>query len=181
MQCEVVGCLCNVVDNCVDMLYILLDYLCIEVGVVILQLVFFCLQVLIYCISCEMVVQVEVKGLVFCICESQVVVSVDVGLIELILCNLVFNVICYIECGGVLVVCCQWGLQVWLEVWDIGIGIVLEQQQEIFCEFYQLGNLECDYNKGMGLGLVIVEGLVKMQGLQLMVQLWLGCGSVFWL
>ncbi|MFX6230759.1 ATP-binding protein, partial [Acinetobacter baumannii] len=78
--------------------------------------------------------QAEARGLVFRTRESQAVASADAGLTELILRNLVSNAIRYTERGGVLVACRQRGPQVWLEVWDTGIGIAPEQQQEIFRE-----------------------------------------------
>jgi len=179
MQREVVGRLRNAADNCADMLHTLLDYSRIEAGVVTPQLAPFRPQALIHRISREMAAQAEAKGLVFRTRESQAVASADAGLTELILRNLVSNAIRYTERGGVLVACRQRGPQVWLEVWDTGIGIAPEQQQEIFREFHQLGNPERDHNKGMGLGLAIAEGLAKMQGLQLTVQSRPGRGSVF--
>jgi len=179
MQREVVGRLRNAADNCADMLHTLLDYSRIEAGVVTPQLAPFRPQALIHRISREMAAQAEARGLVFRTRESQAVASADAGLTELILRNLVSNAIRYTERGGVLVACRQRGPQVWLEVWDTGIGIAPEQQQEIFREFHQLGNPERDHNKGMGLGLAIAEGLAKMQGLQLTVQSRPGRGSVF--
>ena len=63
---------------------------------------------------------------------------------------------------------CWWRVgQVWLEVWDTGIGIEPAQQQDIFREFHQLGNPERDRNKGLGLGLAIVDGLVRLLGYRL--------------
>ena len=179
MQREVVGRLRSAADNCADMLHTLLDYSRIEAGVVTPQVAPFRVQALLHRISREMAAQAEAKGLVFRTRESQAVASADAGLTELILRNLVSNAIRYTERGGILMACRHRGSQVWLEVWDTGIGIAPEQQQEIFREFHQLGNPERDHNKGMGLGLAIAEGLAKMQGLQLTVQSLPGRGSVF--
>lgn len=179
MQREVVSRLRSAADNCADMLHTLLDYSRIEAGVVTPQAAPFRVQALLHRISREMAAQAEAKGLVFRTRESQAVASADAGLTELILRNLVSNAIRYTERGGILMACRQRGGQVWLEVWDTGIGIAPEQQHEIFREFHQLGNPERDHNKGMGLGLAIAEGLAKMQGLQLTVQSQPGRGSVF--
>lgn len=179
MQREVVSRLRSAADNCADMLHTLLDYSRIEAGVVTPQVAPFRVQALLHRISREMAAQAEAKGLVFRTRESQAVASADAGLTELILRNLVSNAIRYTERGGILMACRHRGGQVWLEVWDTGIGIAPEQQQEIFREFHQLGNPERDHNKGMGLGLAIAEGLAKMQGLQLTVQSQPGRGSVF--
>lgn len=179
MQRDVVSRLRNAADNCAEMLHTLLDYSRIEAGVVTPQPAPFRPQALIHRISREMATQAEAKGLVFRLRESDAVVHADAALTELILRNLVSNAIRYTERGGVLVACRRRGTQVWLEVWDTGIGIAPAQQQEIFREFHQLGNPERDHNKGMGLGLAIAEGLAKRQGLELTVQSRPGRGSVF--
>ena len=62
------------------------------------------------------------------------------------------------------VACRQHGTQAVLEVWDTGIGIAPEHQQEVFREFHQLGNPERDHRKGLGLGLAIAEGLARTLG-----------------
>ena len=49
------------------------------------------------------------------------------------------------------------GAQVQIQVWDSGIGIAPEHQQDVFKEFYQVGNPARDRNKGLGLGLSIVQ------------------------
>lgn len=179
MQRDVVSRLRNAADNCAEMLHTLLDYSRIEAGVVTPQPAPFRPQALIHRISREMATQAEAKGLVFRLRESDAVAHADAALTELILRNLVSNAIRYTEHGGVLVACRRRGAQVWLEVWDTGIGIAPAQQQEIFREFHQLGNPERDHNKGMGLGLAIAEGLAKRQGLELTVQSRPGRGSVF--
>ena len=103
----------------------------------------------------------------------------DPMLIELILRNLVTNAIRYTHRGGVLVACRKRGNQVLVEVWDTGIDIEASQYREIFREFHQLGNPERDRNKGLGLGLAIVDGLVRVLGHQLSLVSRLGRGSVF--
>ncbi|WP_288408665.1 hybrid sensor histidine kinase/response regulator [uncultured Herbaspirillum sp.] len=179
MQREVVSRLRSAADNCAEMLHTLLDYSRIEAGVVKPQVAPFRPQALIHRISREMATQAEAKGLVFRTRESEVLASADAALTEPILRNLVSNAIRYTERGGVLVACRRRGAEVWLEVWDTGIGIAPPQQQEIFQEFHQLGNPERDHNKGLGLGLSIAQGLAKMQGLSLTVQSRPGRGSVF--
>ena len=47
-------------------------------------------------------------------------------------------------------------------MWDTGRGIPLERQHEVFHEFVQLGNVERDRAKGLGLGLAIVDRLAKL-------------------
>ena len=46
-----------------------------------------------------------------------------------------------------------------IEVIDTGIGIPKDQLDDVFKEFYQVGNVERDRSKGLGLGLAIVDRL----------------------
>jgi CheY-like chemotaxis protein/anti-sigma regulatory factor (Ser/Thr protein kinase) len=103
----------------------------------------------------------------------------DPVLVELILRNLVSNAVRYTERGGVLLACRRRGADVWLEVWDTGIGIEPHHRQAIFREFHQLGNSERDRRKGLGLGLAITEGLVRVLGHELTLLSTPGRGSVF--
>ena len=57
---------------------------------------------------------------------------------------------------------CRRGNNLRVEVWDTGCGIPLERQHEVFHEFVQLGNVERDRAKGLGLGLAIVDRLAKL-------------------
>jgi len=99
--------------------------------------------------------------------DTTLAVDSDPDLIEMILRNLVTNAIRYTLKGGILIACRRRGSKVWLEVWDTGVGIAPAQQQEIFREFHQLGNPERDREKGLGLGLAIVDGMLKKLGLPL--------------
>ena len=49
-----------------------------------------------------------------------------------------------------------------VSVCDNGVGIPLDQQQQVFSEFYQLNNPERDREKGLGLGLAIVKRLADL-------------------
>ena len=66
-----------------------------------------------------------------------------------------------------------------LEIWDTGIGIAPEHQQEVFREFHQLGNPERNRNKGLGLGLAIADGLARTLGHDLTLSSTPQRGSVF--
>jgi CheY-like chemotaxis protein len=112
---------------------------------------------------------------------SQLRVWSDPSLLHRILLNLVSNGLRYTERGGVLVGCrrSREGSHVWLEVWDTGVGIAPEHQAHIFREFYQVGNPERDRNKGLGLGLHIVERTARLLGHTLEVKSLPGRGSRF--
>ncbi|HJW26301.1 MAG TPA: ATP-binding protein [Rhodocyclaceae bacterium] len=86
----------------------------------------------------------------------------DITLIERLLANLISNAIRYTPEGRrVLVAARRRGQQVRVEVRDNGIGIAAEHQAAIFAEFYQVGNTAREQNKGLGLGLSIVDRLAR--------------------
>jgi CheY-like chemotaxis protein len=161
------------------MLDTLLDFSRIEAGVIKPQVQTFRLQPLLNKMENELAMQADEKGIVYRTRETSLAVQSDPALVELILRNLVSNAIRYTERGGVLVACRRRGSQAVLEVWDTGIGIPRDQQQEVFREFHQLGNPEQDIRKGLGLGLAIAQGLANTLGHQLSLASTPGRGSVF--
>ena len=106
------------------------------------------------------------KGLRLRVRVSDLWVQSDPTLLHRILLNLVSNGLRYTGHGGVLVGCrhSRGGSHLWIEVWDTGVGIAPEHQQDIFREFYQIGNPERDRSKGLGLGLNIVDRTARLLG-----------------
>lgn len=96
-----------------------------------------------------------------------------------ILQNLICNALRYTDRGGVLVSARARGNRIWLEIRDTGCGIPVDRIQEIFQEFVQLNNPERDRNKGLGLGLAIVDRTIKLLGYELCVHSKLGSGTLF--
>lgn len=95
------------------------------------------------------------------------VVRSDPLLLERLLGNLVENAIKYTRSGGVVVAARPGAAagrpgEVRFDVVDTGIGIVPEQQQQVFEEFYQVGNPQRDRRQGLGLGLSIVRRLAEV-------------------
>lgn len=119
------------------------------------------------------------KALKFRVVPCRVGVRSDPVLLERVLLNLVANAVRYTERGGVVVGCRRRGDKLRIEVWDSGTGIPQDKQQEIFQEFSQLGNAERDRSKGLGLGLAIVERLVRLLNHSIAVLSTSGKGSVF--
>lgn len=76
--------------------------------------------------------------------------------------NLVANAVRYTEQGGILIGVRRTADKVRIEVWDTGIGIAEEHQSLVFREFFQAANPERDPNKGLGLGLSLVERLAQL-------------------
>lgn len=163
----------------VEMLNTLLDFSRIEAGVVEAHLQAFALQPLFNKIEREFGSQADAKSIAYRSRETPLIVHSDPMLLELILRNLVSNAIRYTERGGILVACRKHGHQAVLEIWDTGIGIAEAHQQIIFREFLQLANPERDRQKGLGLGLSIVQGLARTLKLDLRLSSSLGRGSLF--
>jgi signal transduction histidine kinase len=98
---------------------------------------------------------------------SKLWVKSDPVMLERMLGNLLSNAIRYTPAGGrILVAARQRGGAVRIEVRDSGMGIAREHQSAIFNEFYQIGNEAREQNKGLGLGLAIVDRLAKALGIQ---------------
>lgn len=162
-----------------DMLNTLLDFSRIEAGVIEPRMQAFKVQGILNRIESEFGPQADAQNLVYRSIESSLVVYSDPLLVELILRNLISNAIRYTERGGLLVACRRRGGKASLEVWDTGVGIAAEHQQDVFREFLQLGNPERDRRKGLGLGLAIVDGLARQLGCTLSLRSRPGRGSVF--
>jgi signal transduction histidine kinase len=107
-------------------------------------------------------------------------VSSDPILLERILMNLLSNAIRYTpERGSVLLACRKRGERMRIEVRDNGPGIPSEEQGNVFREFVQLENSARERNKGLGLGLPIVERSAKLLRHPLYLVSAPGRGSVF--
>lgn len=96
-----------------------------------------------------------------------------------ILSNLVSNALRYTAHGGVVVGCRRFGTDLRIQVWDTGRGIAAERQKEIFREFVQIGQPERAHDKGLGLGLAIVDRLARLLGHAIRLRSAPGRGTVF--
>jgi signal transduction histidine kinase/ActR/RegA family two-component response regulator len=110
---------------------------------------------------------------------TPLVTRADPVLVERVLANLVSNALRYTRAGGVVIGARRRGTAVWLEVIDTGRGIPAEQQQQVFDEFFQIGNPGRDRRQGLGLGLAIVRRLVTLMGHQLSMHSVPGKGTHF--
>ncbi len=120
------------------------------------------------------------KNLVLQVCSCEESVHSDPALIEQIMKNLLSNAIKYTPPGGRVVLRGQREVKaVKLEVIDSGIGIAPDQLAYIYDEFYQVGVPANSSREGYGLGLSIVQRLVRLLNLRLEVSSELGRGSAF--
>ncbi len=94
-------------------------------------------------------------------------VHTDRILIDRVLRNLIENALTHSR-GTVLSVICKLhngALQITVE--DDGIGVPANSQDDIFSEYFQIGNPERDRSKGLGIGLSIVRRLSELLDLDL--------------
>jgi PAS domain S-box-containing protein len=119
------------------------------------------------------------KGLTLEIEICNDMVHSDPSLVEQILRNLVSNAVKYTREGWVRLRCLHESALVRIEVLDTGVGIAPDQLQYIYDEFYQVGVPTNVSRDGYGLGLAIVQRLVKLLTLKLDVQSEVGKGSAF--
>lgn len=103
----------------------------------------------------------------------------DPSLVEQILRNLLSNAVKYTREGWVRLRCLHEAALVRIEVLDSGIGISAAQLPYIYDEFYQVGVASNSSRDGYGLGLSIVQHLVKLLTLQLDVSSEVGKGTTF--
>ena len=128
----------------------------------------------------EFATTAEKKGLKLEVIAGEECAHSDPSLIEQILRNLISNAVKYTRQGLVSVRCATASdATLRLEILDTGIGIPAEQIQYIYDEFYQVGVATNSTRDGYGLGLSIVQRLVKLLNLKLDVRSEVGKGTVF--
>jgi len=121
----------------------------------------------------------EHKGIRLRVRPCSALVLSDPVLLGQVLRNLLSNAIRYTLSGRVLVACRRCQGQLRIGVFDTGIGIAEDQHAAIFAEFYQVGNEARDRQQGIGLGLAIVERVVRLLGHPLSLRSTPGRGSCF--
>lgn len=158
---------------------ILLDISRLDAGVVEVHRAHFPVGELFDAIRADFEAVAVEKGLRFRTARSSAFVESDRESLGRIVRNLVQNAVHYTGHGGVLIGCRRCGDLVRIEVHDTGPGIAEAERDNIFREYYQTGNPERDRRKGLGLGLAIVDRLVRLLGHALTLRSTPGKGSTF--
>lgn len=161
------------------MLNALLDINQIEAGVVRPQPIGFPLSDVFERMHDEFGDLAQAQDLSLRIVPTSVAVETDPHLLEQILRNLLENAIKYTEQGKVLLGARRQGQSLRIEVGDTGIGIPEIDLQAIFDEFHRVDNGTSERNRGLGLGLSIVQRLGRLLGHHIDVRSEPGKGSVF--
>jgi signal transduction histidine kinase/CheY-like chemotaxis protein len=161
-----------------DLFNALLDISKLDAGAVEPDITAFAIDPLLRKIEAMFAADARAKFLRLRVRPSDAWLRSDRVLLERILLNLVSNAVRYTEHGGIVVGCRRRGDALRLEVWDSGIGIPKDQQQNIFREFYQVGGGRAG-GAGLGLGLAIVDRLCGLLGHPLELASTQGKGSRF--
>jgi PAS domain S-box-containing protein len=103
----------------------------------------------------------------------------DIQLLARILRNLLTNAIRYTPEGRVLLGCRRRRQSLSIEVWDTGVGIASDKLEEIFQEFKRGEGVRPNQDRGLGLGLAIVDKIARMLGHRIQVSSQPGRGSKF--
>ncbi|MCQ4315935.1 hybrid sensor histidine kinase/response regulator NahK/ErcS' [Stutzerimonas zhaodongensis] len=103
----------------------------------------------------------------------------DIQLLARILRNLLTNAIRYTPHGRVMLGCRRRRQSLSIEVWDTGVGIPEDKLEEIFHEFKRGEVVRPQQDRGLGLGLAIVEKIARILGHRIQVRSVPGRGSMF--
>ena len=103
-------------------------------------------------------------GITLRVRPCKAIVQSDAAMLERVLRNLISNALRYTKNGRVLVAARRCDARLRIEVHDTGPGIPADRLDDIFLEFYQLGNPERDRRQGLGLGLAIVKRVAALVG-----------------
>src|SRR6266436_1108310 len=161
------------------MLNTLLDINQLEAGIVRPDIVEFQIGTMLDRLRTEFAYHAMAKQLGWRVVASGLNVRSDPRLLEQTLRNLLANAVKYTERGKILLGCRRRGDKLRIEVWDTGIGIPTGQLKAIFEEFHQLDNPARERNRGLGLGLSIVQRIGDLLGHTIEVHSWPDRGSVF--
>ncbi|MCK2150698.1 ATP-binding protein [Marinobacter alexandrii] len=106
-------------------------------------------------------------------------VSTDSRMLTRIVRNLLSNAFRYTRAGGVVLAVRRYQGSVQIQICDTGVGIEESKLEEIFTEFHQLLPKGAGGRQGVGLGLAIVDRMVRILGYQISVSSRPGRGSRF--
>ncbi|AJD47857.1 ATPase, histidine kinase-, DNA gyrase B-, and HSP90-like domain-containing protein [Isoalcanivorax pacificus W11-5] len=151
----------------------------LDAGVVTAEIGVFPLRRLLDVLAEEFRQMAQQKGLRFRYVPTSLLVRSDPQLLSRIMRNLLSNAVRYTESGTILLGCRRVNGQVEVMVADTGIGIRQDQIGEIFEEFKRGKQAVRYHERGLGLGLAIVEKISQILAHPLRVRSRLSEGSCF--
>jgi signal transduction histidine kinase len=163
-----------------DLLSALLDISKLDAGAVTPELTDFPLRGILAPLATEYAAVAAERGIDLKVVGSGAVVRSDMRLLRRIVQNFLSNALRYVQGGRVVVGCRRTGDGIRIEVWDNGPGIPRDKITEIFQEFRRLDTpVTKGRDRGMGLGLAIVDRVARMLEHPITVRSEPGRGSVF--
>ncbi|AOY90365.1 hybrid sensor histidine kinase/response regulator [Marinobacter salinus] len=166
-------------DDVENLLGTLVDISKLDAGVIKPDVTAFDLRDLLNNIAREFRQMAVAEGLALDFVPSSAVVESDSQLLARILRNFLTNAIRYTGAGRILLGCRRRADHALLQVWDTGPGIPEDKLTEIFQEFKRIRPSGSQPDKGLGLGLAIVDKISRMLGHEVTVSSVVGKGSVF--
>ena len=165
---EIIDLLNEVTESFSDQLDGLLDISKLDAGVINADLKPVCIGDLITQHMAEIEGLIQAKHLKPTLnCTSRGYAETDPLLFLRVVRNLTHNAIKFTDKGTVALAVGSNGSHIEVVISDTGRGIPEEQQDQVFQEFYQVGNPERDRTQGLGLGLSIVKRLVDLLGIDM--------------
>ena len=167
------------VVNMNELFAALLDISKLDAGVLVPEVTEFPASHLLKRMDTTFAAAASAKELSLRVVPSSLWVRSDIILLERILQNLVSNAVRFATDGRVVIGCRRRGDELCIEVCDSGPGIPKDRQRDIFGEFTQLDGPHQDLQRGLGLGLAIVDRLCRLLGHRIELASTLGSGSRF--
>lgn len=166
-------------DDVESLLGTLVDISKLDAGVIKPDVTAFDLRDLLNNIARECQQMAISEDLILDFVPSSAIVESDSQLLARILRNFLTNAIRYTSSGRILLGCRRQAGHVLVQVWDTGPGIPHDKLGEIFQEFKRIRPEGSRPDKGLGLGLAIVDKIARMLDHDIMVSSVEGKGSVF--
>jgi len=169
----------NSLEDVENLLGTLVDISKLDAGVIKADIAPFALSELLDNLAAEYTELARSEGLALHFVGCSALVRSDIQLLARILRNLLSNAIRYTYNGRVVLGCRRQHQRLLIQVWDSGMGIAEERLEEIFQEFKRGDVQRPDQDRGLGLGLAIVEKIAGILGHRISVKSWPGKGSMF--
>ncbi|PMZ69686.1 hybrid sensor histidine kinase/response regulator NahK/ErcS' [Pseudomonas sp. FW305-70] len=169
----------NSLEDVENLLGTLVDISKLDAGVIKADIAPFALSELLDNLAAEYTQVARSEGLQLHFIGCSALVRSDIQLLARILRNLLSNAIRYTYSGRVVLGCRRHHECLTIEVWDSGLGIAEHRLEEIFQEFKRGDVQRPDQDRGLGLGLAIVEKIAGILGHPIHVRSWPGRGSMF--
>ncbi|SFS29385.1 NahK/ErcS family hybrid sensor histidine kinase/response regulator [Pseudomonas sp. NFACC42-2] len=169
----------NSLEDVENLLGTLVDISKLDAGVIKADIAPFALSELLDNLAVEYTELARSEGLELHFVGCSALVRSDIQLLARILRNLLSNALRYTYKGRVVLGCRRQHQRLSIQVWDSGMGIAEERLEEIFQEFKRGDVQRPDQDRGLGLGLAIVEKIAGILGHRISVKSWPGKGSMF--